>query len=688
MKHITKLIILSAIVLPKAGWAQCDPTQPQNIDVTVLSGPNHVQVCWDVQCSPLLCSNSASTSVLYYVGFYSQQSPAPNSLDLEYGFTTFVAPNCTHTVLWDGDTAGADTKESVCASFLYGQDSLPQQPGFDYSFSVEDICNNLYGYGAGTMCITIHEDYFCPGVTYDVKVWEVEVDALPNGAITSEDIACQNLYLDESAAGIEPSAFTFPGAISPIAAPEIIISGTCYGDGTYTGTHNTVQVICEDTVTFDYSVTPGCNITESVAAYANSRLIPNYGGGASHPIFWGQDVDDWFIFFANNIVDGQGNPIPYVGINQFFEFTVTQDHEVCIMAQDPCNGTAAITCVQFEVLDFPDPVASFDTIRFETCDSLVVDFINLSTNANRWVWDFGNGTFSTQENPTAVFTSPGFYTVTLTGSDTTTCRGRCTDLDQHTITVGFFPPVPDAVADFAFAPSGCDTLSVHFTNLSHGHVSSYWDFDNGLTSTDENPTTIYTSPGLYTVMLIALDTGLCMEPDTAYYQINFPGNQTVTSSFTASVSGASVQFSSTSVNCTDFEWDFGDGNGSTDEDPSHSYASPGQYTVTLICNNYCDKDTFTMTIAIVGMQDLIGDARVSLHPNPTDGTVWFNIEGGTHADLRVTLLNSVGQLLLSDMIRHKDNSTIRYDLSELPAGMYWFILEADNDRASFKVMKR
>lgn len=648
-----------------------------------------MQVCWDVQCNPVLCGPAASTSVLYFVGFYSQQSPAPNSLDLEYGFTTFVAPGCNFVQLWDGDSVNIDTKESVCASFLMGQDTGFQTPGFELSFSVADICNNLYGFGAGTMCLTIHEDFFCPGVTYDVMIWEIEVNVPPNAPITPEDIACLDLYVDESAPAVVQSAFTFPGTLSPIAPPQIVISGTCFGDGTYTGTTNPITLNCTDTVTFDYSVTPGCNFTESVAAYFDVNSVPTFGGGATHPFFWGLDVDDWFIFFANNIVDNQGNPIPYVGINTFASFTVPVDQEICIMAQDPCNGSSAITCVQFQNLTYTDPVADFDTTRTENCDSLVVDFLDLSTDTDGWCWDFGDGDSSTLQHPTHTYTSPGTYTVTLTAKDTADCTGDCTSDDVFTMQVVFDPPVPDAVADFGFTATGCDSLVVDFTNLSTGHTGSFWDFDDGSNSTLEDPTHVYTIPGSYEVMLIAQDTEYCMEPDTFTMTVDFDTSLNTVTAMGMGVptSGTTVQFTSNSINCDMFEWDFGDGNTSTDENPVHTYAQPGDYVVTLICWNDCDSDTVVINLAVTGLEGLLGSTHALLFPNPTKGLITLELDGGMATDLRMTLHNALGQVLMAENIAHNGKSSSTYDLSRLPGAVYWLTVRDGAESISFKLLK-
>ena len=57
----------------------------------------------------------------------------------------------------------------------------------------------------------------------------------------------------------------------------------------------------------------------------------------------------------------------------------------------------------------------------------------------------------------------------------------------------------------ASTTSGCEPLTVNFTNLSTNATSYYWMFGNGNTSTLANPTTVYTAPGTYTVTLVAIN---------------------------------------------------------------------------------------------------------------------------------------------------------------------------------------
>ncbi|MBT4737945.1 MAG: PKD domain-containing protein [Flavobacteriales bacterium] len=67
-------------------------------------------------------------------------------------------------------------------------------------------------------------------------------------------------------------------------------------------------------------------------------------------------------------------------------------------------------------------VSDFTTTNSNTgCGSLVVEFEDLSTgNPNSWLWDFGNGITSTQQNPVVVYANEGFYSVSLSISDAVT----------------------------------------------------------------------------------------------------------------------------------------------------------------------------------------------------------------------------------------------------------------------------
>lgn len=147
------------------------------------------------------------------------------------------------------------------------------------------------------------------------------------------------------------------------------------------------------------------------------------------------------------------------------------------------------------------------------------------------------------------------------------------------------------VADFSSnVTSGCAPLVVQFNNLSTGATSYYWDLGNLATSTQVAPSTTYTTPGTYTVMLTAYNgpnsnTKTVVNYITVYAQpvVSFYANDTTV------CPGEVVSFTNTSNPMTagnaTYYWDFGDGNHSTVQNPTHAYAIGGYYSVTLTVTN-------------------------------------------------------------------------------------------------------
>ncbi|CAG0937263.1 partial Collagenase ColH, partial [Thermoflexales bacterium] len=126
---------------------------------------------------------------------------------------------------------------------------------------------------------------------------------------------------------------------------------------------------------------------------------------------------------------------------------------------------------------------------------LTVTFNNLSTGSyTSTLWTFGDGNTSTAISPTHLYANPGVYTVTLTIADLTTTVSLTR---SSYITV--YQPVQAA---FSASPlSGTAPLVVTFTNQSTGDYTDWlWDFGDGVSSTQANPTHTYAA-GTYTLSL-------------------------------------------------------------------------------------------------------------------------------------------------------------------------------------------
>ena len=145
---------------------------------------------------------------------------------------------------------------------------------------------------------------------------------------------------------------------------------------------------------------------------------------------------------------------------------------------------------------------------FNYSDTLTtVSFNSTSSNATSYLWDFGDGSFSTLQNPTYTYQQYGTYTICLVtsnncGSDTT-CK-----------TINVCPKV--AVADYSSHHLG--GLNMKFYQLCTNAVSYMWDFGDGNYSASANPSYAFNSAWFFTVCLTATDS--CGKTDTYCEEID------------------------------------------------------------------------------------------------------------------------------------------------------------------------
>ena len=155
--------------------------------------------------------------------------------------------------------------------------------------------------------------------------------------------------------------------------------------------------------------------------------------------------------------------------------------------------------------------------------------------------------------------------------------------------------------------SGCNPLTVTFTNSSTNSLHYLWTFGNGDSSTLANPIYTYTTSGSYTVKLFVYNSLACSNNMDSLVMTNFiTVSDSVHAAFIADImSGCSpftVNFTNNSFNGVTAFWDFGDGNTSTNNNPTNIYNSTGIYSVKLISygNGACSDSTVMTDLIAVG----------------------------------------------------------------------------------------
>ena len=324
------------------------------------------------------------------------------------------------------------------------------------------------------------------------------------------------------------------------------------------------------------------------------------------------------------------------------------------------------------------PTADFVGSPLSGIVPLAVTFTDLSTGgATGWSWDFGDGATSTLRNPTHTYTVPGAYIVLLEVSNAAGL-GSLQRLDYITA----LPSAPQAT--FTGTPlSGTAPLSVSFTDGSTNSPTGWsWTFGDGTGSTEQNPVHVYDQAGTYDVTLQASNAGGSNSfTRLAYVQVGSVPPPPVAAFTGSPLSGAAplqVTFSDGSTGSpTGWSWTFGDGTGSSQQNPSHTYSQPGTYDVTLQVSNAGGSNSFTR----------LGYVQVAPPSQPTTVTRTALADAPVNEASATKNLGTNVELRVKSQAGSSYRSYLRFDLTGLPgtalsARLRLFVTDPSNNGGS------
>ncbi|MGB0651658.1 MAG: PKD domain-containing protein [Thermoplasmatota archaeon] len=296
----------------------------------------------------------------------------------------------------------------------------------------------------------------------------------------------------------------------------------------------------------------------------------------------------------------------------------------------PCN-------VELHVDPLAAPVAEFSCPADPAYAGTPVSFTDLSSDSDgtlvSWAWDFENDgtTDSSDQNPTHTYPAPGDYTVRLDVAD----NDGLTDHRVKTCTILEDPNDPPQAA-FTSDPEPANPGSeVQFTDEStdnDGNIESWhWDFGDGTTSNEQNPTHTYDEEGDYTACLtVTDDDGASDTTCNVVTVVNEPPVADFTWSPTTPTDLEDATFTDLSTDSdgtiVSWSWDFGDGATSGDQHPVHGYADNGDYTVCLTATD--DDGASDTACKVITVLNVAPAAGFDWSPEePTD------LEDATFTDL-------------------------------------------------------
>ena len=309
--------------------------------------------------------------------------------------------------------------------------------------------------------------------------------------------------------------------------------------------------------------------------------------GADEIVSWEWDLGDGTTSSAES-------PPPHT-------FATTGPHEVTLTVTDVDGGTdtysETITLNALPVASFsPAPGDEPREFDFQTHESTDPDGTITS-----YAWEFGDGATGSGPTVSHKYASVGPYDVTLTVTDNSGGIGTFT----QRVTVGNALPI----AAFSATPTaGTAPVQVSFTDGStdsDGTVDEWaWDFGDGATSADRNPSHTYKQAGSYQARLTVTDNddGLSVEA-TRTIEVNARPSASFTASSLTGPAPFEPTFTATATDpdgsIASYAWDFGDGTTDSGESVSHRYTAPGTYDVRLtVTDDDGASSSETQTVAV------------------------------------------------------------------------------------------
>ncbi len=220
--------------------------------------------------------------------------------------------------------------------------------------------------------------------------------------------------------------------------------------------------------------------------------------------------------------------------NTSFTFDAVGDYEISLTASNQF-GCASTSTVLYEV--HPSPTAEMSILPAEGCVPLLVEFLNTSSGAATYTWNFGDGSTSNATEPIHVYSVAGLYDVDLIA---TSVEG-CTDtLSADEAVQAFANPI----ASFSMFPEATDIYNpnVLFINDSWGAENAEWRFGDGNVSFNFNAENLYEIGGSFNVTLIVESGPGCSDTVSRTLVIQDIFNLYVPNSFTPDQDGINEYF--------------------------------------------------------------------------------------------------------------------------------------------------
>lgn len=302
-----------------------------------------------------------------------------------------------------------------------------------------------------------------------------------------------------------------------------------------------------------------------------------------------QEINEWFWDFGDGNTSTESDPV------HLYDTAGTYNVILNIQDNHQCSETInkSIWVKHNPITDF-----SFNTTSNGFCQNDAVQFNDLSETYEgeiiEWQWNFGDGNTSDQESPLHSYLSNGNFQIHLTTMNSVGCESS----NQQEISIYEEPSI-----DFSFTEVCFGAMSEFFDSpfVDPGSITEWhYDFDDGNSSNESDPSHLYSNAGVYDVHFSIVDTNGCT--NSISHSVSVFESPVAEFSYDTVCLYSSTQFTDLSEPSSgiDFwQWDLGDGQTSELQNLNYIYENPGSYNVKLVAGNTSGcSDTIFHTVRV------------------------------------------------------------------------------------------
>ncbi|MFY8021920.1 MAG: PKD domain-containing protein [Bacteroidia bacterium] len=494
---------------------------------------------------------------------------------------TSSADNCNNRISFINSTTSPVGSATYSWTFGDGASSTLTNPTHDYASSGNvDVTLSAVSSTGCTSSITNN----ISATAFNSSVIDADF------TINQADLCVNTVSLsNNSSNGTVSTVYEYSldsGAFQTISSFPVVLSSL--SNGTHFIIFRATDGICVSneikSFQLNRDVTP--SFTASAQQSCNTRIgfVNSTSGTGPFTYYW-------------DFNDGGANSS---SVNPSYSFSGAGTYSVTLTAITSVGCSTSVS----QNITISNPISSGPSSSFSVSSTggcaTGYNFTNTSSNANSYLWDFGDGTSSNVENPTKGYLATGTYTVTLTAYN----NFGCESVSSSTITVTNLGNGP--LASFTIENSGACGAGAQFSFINNSvHIgagwipSSHWDFGDGTTSTNTFVYgKTYSSTGYKTITLTVVNSVGCSSQYSRQLYVGTAPTASFTPSYTACTKNVSFTNTSSSGSGITYSWNFGDGSTSNLANPSIAYTNEGSYLVTLTVNNQGCIATNSQTIEV------------------------------------------------------------------------------------------